>query len=147
MAATAFSAVSWTASEVLTLDKMQQFADNVQWLRDNTPTAMYTLPSGVKRSTGVKLVAGRALVTARAEDNAMVAVNFGNTFSVGCLPIVTIGIVNDFATKMYNRVSGPGDLLSPTHTGFQIYVMVANDQAKNDKIKKNMYVHYQAVGY
>lgn len=146
MAATAFSAVSWSPSEIITDERMQQFSDNVQWVFDNTPRAMYTNPSGLKRVNGIRMVSGKALITARATATATVTVQFGNAFTNGCLPVVTTGNNNTFQNKVFVRIQGNGQL-QPNHTGFQIEVEVLSVGTAKEKIKNNFFVHWLAMGY
>ena len=146
MPATSYSPVSWSPSEIITDERMQQNSDNVQWVFDNTPRALYTNPSGLKRPNGIRFVGGKALITARPTDTAQVRVQFGNAFSNGCLPIITTGNNNSFQNKVFVRIQGTGEL-QPNHTGFQIAVEVAATLVGNDKISNNFFVHWIALGY
>lgn len=146
MAVTSYSAVSWQPSEIITDEKMSQFSDNVQWVKDNTPRSYYATTSGLKRSNGIVILGGIALITPREQSFATVNVNFGSTFATGCEPVITTGIVNGFQTRVFCRLAGRGRV-KPDHTGFEATVQVAANIAENNKILNNIYVHYQALGY
>lgn len=147
MAATSFSAVSWSPSEIITDEKMQQFSDNVQWVYDNTPRALYTLPNGLIKPTGVRFIGGMTgFGRDPSNDRAQIYVGFGSAFSVGCVPIITIGINNTFQTKVAHRFSGGAQLL-PDHTGFGLYVQVMATQASQDFIEQAFFVHWIAMGW
>ncbi len=141
-----YSAVSWQPSEVITDEKMSQASDNVQWVKDNTPRGYYATTSGMKRSNGIVILGGIALITPREQSFAQVNVNFGSTFATGCEPVITIGLVNGFQTRVFHRLTGRGRV-KPDHTGFEATVQVAANIAENNKILSNIYVHYQALGY
>lgn len=146
MAATAFNPISWSPSENITDEKMQQYADNLQWVYDNTPRALYTNPSGLKKPTGVRIVAGKALITARNAQTASVRVQFGNAFSNGCFPIITTGINNTFQDRVFSRFQGIGQV-QPNHTGFQLFIEIPSYTKTKEIIKNNFYVHWTAIGY
>lgn len=146
MAATPFRAINWSPNELIGEDKMDQMAANMNWLRDNTPRAVYTLPSGVRRVEGLRMAAGRVLISARKSDSATASVRFGNFFSARCQPIITTGIVATQQEKIFCIVNGFGEL-HPDHRGFEVQVNVAADLDKNDFIKRSFYVTWQAMGY
>lgn len=146
MAATSWNPVSWQPNEVITDEKMQQLSDNVQYLKDNTPRAVYATDDGMKRANGVVIIGGITLITPRQADNAMVRVNFGSTFASGCNPIITTGMINNFQTQVFTRLTGIGRA-RPDHTGFEAHVKVLAEKDKNDKISNNIYIHYTALGY
>ena len=126
---------------------MDQLANNVQWLFENTPRAMYTLPSGLRRVEGVRMSAGRVLIPRRTKsDTASATVRFGNFFSSSCEPIITTGIVTTHQRKIFVIINGIGRL-NPDHTGFQVEVEVAAEGKKKDKIANSFYVTWQALGY
>lgn len=148
MAATPFRAISWEPTELVTEAKMDQLASNQRWLYENSPRALYSLPSGAKRAEGVKIMAGKAYIAPNTKgDTRTVNVGFANFFSSGCQPIVTTGIISGAQDRIFCVTNGLGSALHPDHRGFQITVNIAAELKKNDKIKSAFYVAWQAMGY
>ena len=142
-----FKAINWTPNEKLAQTKTDQMADNQDWLYNNTPRAIYTLPGGIRRVEGVKIASGRVIVAKRTKtDTAYVGVRFGNFFTTSCQPIVTTGIVSDFQTRIFCTIHGIG-VLHPDYRGFNVGVNIAAQIKKNDNIAKSFYVTWQAMGY
>lgn len=142
----AYKALNWTPNEMLGDAKMDQIIANADWLYLNTPRAVYTLPTGLRRVEGTKIASGRALITKRNKDSASVEIRFGNFFSTRCEPNITTGIVSRGQTRIFCTINGIGRLV-PDHRGFQIQVNVAAEKKKYDKIATAMYVGWQAMGY
>lgn len=142
-----FRAINWTPNEQIGERKMDQMADNSEWLYRNTPRAIYTLPGGIRRVEGVKMASGRAIITKRDRDSATVEVRFGNYFSSRCEPNITTGIVSaNSQGRVFCVVHGIGRLI-PDNRGFQVGVNIAATTKKLDKIAQTMYVTWQAMGY
>lgn len=147
MSSDTFKALNWTPNELLGEAKTDQLGDNAEYLYLNTPRAVYTLPSGLRRSEGVKIASGRVMITKRLKtDSATVAVKFGNFFTIGCQPIITTGIISENQTKIFATVNGIGQL-QPDASGFNVAVNIATDSKKKDKIAHSFYVTWQAMGY
>lgn len=143
MAATPFRAINWAPNELIGEDKMDQLANNTQWLYENTPRTLYTLPGGLKRPDGIRISSGKALITRRNAANAAVNVYFSNFFSARCEPVVTTGIVSNDAVQVFAVINGLGSTLNPTSSGFQVQVRLA----ASPKIKRSFYVSWHAMGY
>lgn len=142
-----FRAVNWTPGEMISDPKADQMTENAQWLFENTPRAIYTLPGGLRRVEGVKVAAGRVVIGRRPKtDSANETVRFGNYFSPRCEPIITTGIVSEHQTKIFCTISGIGKL-QPDSRGFEVGVNIAADKKKNDKIARSFFVTWQAMGY
>lgn len=143
-----FRAINWSPNELLGESKTEQMADNAEWLYQNTPRALYTLPGGIKRVEGTKIAAGRAIITKtkKKSDSQTTVVRFGNFFSSRCEPIITTGIVSERQTRIFCVVSGIGRL-QPDYSGFNISVNIAAETKKNDRIASSFYVAWQAMGY
>lgn len=145
MATTPFRAVGWSPNELVGEDKMDQQSSNVNWLKDNTPRALYTA-SNTRRIEGVKIMSGRALIGADKSDSAKATVRFGNFFNSACEPNVTTGIVSSKQVKIFAVISGFGRL-HPDHNGFEVSVNIANEGKKFDKITRSFFVTWQAMGF
>lgn len=145
MSTTPFRAVSWAPSDLITEDKMDQMAANMNWLRDNTPRGHYRA-YGVNKKDQIKIAAGLALITARKQNFAAKRVSFGNFFTPRARPIVTTGIVSDKQRRIHVTIDGIGQL-HPDHTGFDVHVSIDATNKKNNRILRNFYVSWQALGY
>ena len=144
---TIFRAVSWTPNEVVQEQKMDQLAENADWLYRHTPRAVYTLPGGIKREQHLKLASGRALISRRPKtDTATIAVSFNNFFSINCEPIVTTGIVAEHQVRIFCVINGIGRL-QPDHNGFNVTINIAAEKKKNDNIARSFYITWSAMGY
>ncbi len=140
-----FKAVNWAPNELVGEVKMDTLAGNATWLYNNTPRAIYTLPSGLRRVEGVKIAAGRVLITPKKTDSATAQVRFDGFFSPESEPIITTGVVSTFQYKIHCIINGIGKL-QPDHRGFYVGVNVAADVKKYDKISSSFYVTWQALG-
>ena len=125
---------------------MQQFSSNVQWVYDNTPRALYTNWLGMQKPTGIKIVGGMTFFGASTSDRTTTYVSFGNAFSMGCYPVVTLGMNNTFQNKVFCRTWG-SPYTQPDHIGMNIAIEVAATNDGRDKIESNFLVHWMALGY
>lgn len=146
MASTPFKIIQWSPSEIISDSRMDNINSNLSWLYDNTPRGLYTLPGGARKTTNIKIAAGRVAIPPTKSDNASASVRFGNFFSSGSQPIITTGIVSDFQRKIFCAINGFGEL-QPDHTGFQVFVNVAASKESNDYISSRFYITWQALGY
>lgn len=142
-----FKAVNWTPNEKVGEAKMGQMSDNATYLYENTPRAVYTLPGGLTRQEGVKLVSGRVLIAKKMDsDSTSARVRFGNFFSTRCEPLITTGIIAEHQVRIFCVINGIGQL-HPDHRGFNVQINIAANKPKHDKVKKSFYVAWQAMGY
>lgn len=146
MASTIFRVVNWAPNEVLDEEKMEQINSNIVWLRDNTPRSVYTLPSGIRRIEGLRLVAGRQAFGGKKSGQSTATVNFGsNLFVDNCQPLITTGTVSTKQTDLFVIINGIGQL-QPDNRGFQITVSVAKNGKKRDQLK-GCHISWHALGY
>lgn len=145
MGATPFRAVSWAPNDLISEDKMDQMAANMNWLRDNTPRAHYRA-HGVNKKDQIKIAAGLALITARKQPYASRRVSFGNFFSPNSRPIVTTGVISAKQRRIHVTVDGIGQL-HPDHTGFDVHIRIDANTKKNMRVLRNFYVSWQAMGW
>ena len=145
MAVTPFRAVSWTHTELISEDKMDQISSNMNWLRDNTPRAHYRA-HGLNKKDQIKIASGLALITARKQNHATQRVSFGNFFSPNSRPIVTTGTVSNAQRRIFVTHDGIGQL-HPDHTGFDIHVVIFATTKRQNRITRNFYVSWHAMGW
>jgi hypothetical protein len=146
---TPYKAVEFTKHEVVTRQTLDQMQSNLQWIKDNTPRSRVYAPNGVPTDVLTVIVSGKALIKKnKKSDTGHANVKFrGNIFDPRCRPHVTRGINAGFQRNIFCTLHGPGKTNYPDSTGFAITVNIAADKDKQDAIKKNFYVHWQAHGY
>lgn len=142
MAATPYKPLSWQPSDIISDSKLDQIANNSQWLFENTPRASYNA-YGVKRATGVKIASGTVLIYASKLASQTRPVYFGNFFSAACKPVVTTGVIS-FQRRTFVITNGFG-VYQPDNRGFEI--VVECESASANKIERNFYVSWMAMGF
>lgn len=143
MVASPYRPVSWN-SEPVTQQRLQQMANNMQWLYENNAKVRYSATS-ITRDNGVKVLVGKTAVPASATDYSDAVVYFGSYFTAGCQPIVT-SVYADTAYGLrkfiVNRgLGGPID-----HRGFIGHVSSHEPQGIANDIRGG-WMHWMAVGY
>lgn len=133
--------ITWGENDLITVDQLAGGESNDVWLRDNTPRGVYTIGN---RATGLKIACGATVIKATDARMASVQVSFGNIFSAGCRPIITLG-----CETRQNYVSltilGIGQL-HPDDRGFM--VQAAGDQVVGTaKLDWDIHVNWIAMGY
>jgi hypothetical protein len=145
MAATPYRAMTFMPYDLISTDTMNQEVANIQWLFENTPRVLYTTPA-LKRAEGVKIACGKVAFQKRKSDTAQETVDFGNFFSRNCNPSITTGTMSNGQRKIFVVYSGLHGL-QPNHQGFRLMVEIAADKKKKDKIAKQFWVSWIAMGY
>lgn len=145
MTATPYVSVYWNDPDPMSTDKLNQMANNEQWLFENTPRVFYNA-SGATRSSGVKILAGMATIAASQTPNATGSVNFGTFFSTGCVPIITTGILSYPRGRITCAVRGIGTFW-PDNRGFEVRIGSTEEIYANDKIDATVYINYIAIGW
>lgn len=145
MASTSFKVISWSPGDVITDYKLGALVNNDQWLRDNSLRARY-VGHGVSRSENIRMLTGLVQIPSGKAANASKSVSFNGFFSDGCHPIVTTGIVSSSQRQIFATIDGPGKNLQPDRSGFTMHVHV-NSNNKKQKISRNFYVSWHAIGY
>lgn len=145
MAATPYKPVSWGREPVLA-PKMNILANNVQWVYENMPR-FYYLYSGLKRTSGVKVMAGNLWMTANKKASMRSTVYFGSFFTAGCKPVIVTGVnatPQDRYMTAHRSVDGK---LQPDHRGFQVNLTCSEIDPKKSVMNYSLYVTYIAVGW
>lgn len=141
--------VSWSTSETLTKEKLNQMAANDEWLFQNMPKAVYNA-AGVKRAAGLKIMAGSSPYPAANADYARVVTNFGNYFSAGCKPVVVATVASGFSDRKYVMVQSLDGHEQIDHRGFVSWVSSYYwlvDGGKERSITRVGLVNWIAIGY
>lgn len=145
MAVTPYRPVS-VNDKALTKEKLQQMANNDQWLFENTPRVRYTLLDGsLTRDTGGKILAGKALFGASPNDWSERTIYFGNFFSAACKPIVQVTIeTTGTHLRKYASIRG----ISGAEVDHRGFICHLSAQERNAKVVETWgLIHYTAVGF
>jgi len=132
--------------EPLDRDKLNQVANNMQWLYENTPRISYKA-FGVNKSVGAKILAGSGLVPATKSTLSYATVYFGSFFSQGCQPMVVASpIQNTGRTRFEVVVRGIGRN-QPDHRGCQIGVTTDEYNSTLNNHPVQLVVNWIAIGW
>jgi len=144
MVATPYKPVVFSG-EALSQAKLQQLANNQQWIFENTPRVRYS-STGLVRDSGVKVMSGKSPFAVQSYDNQTGAVYFGSFFTAGCHPAITCTVETTGGwLRKYVSFRSFGAGTEVDHTGFIWHVVSHEDFA--DRIEAPGWVHWIAVGY
>lgn len=137
--------VSWNGESVST-DKLNQMANNDQYLFDRSPKIRYS-SSNLTRDTSLKVIAGKTPFQPHGKfDWTNVVVYFGSFFTAGCHPSVTaVAEVTGGWMRKFVAIKGLAGEID--HTGFLAQVVSQESIPGNGWIEAGGWVHWQAVGY
>lgn len=130
---------------MLTETKMDRIGSNLQWLYERMPRAKYDAWN-VKQDKGVKIVGGMVSIPPDKDGIVVKNVYFGDIFTPGCRPIVTMGIISDALRRVYITIDGIGTVL-PDDRGFQVHANATYANKNTTKFTRTFYVAWQAMGY
>lgn len=140
-----YKPVTW-GDEPVYKNKLNQMAQNEQHLYENMPKLNFNT-YGVKRTSGVKIMAAIAIVPGTTSTASAMTFNFGTFFSPGCKPVITTGIQPTQTTRWRNHAVITGiSGFAPDHRGFKMFVM-ANEPSGSTNTIGTTYVHFIAVGW
>lgn len=145
MAAGPYRPVSF-AEEPLTDEKMNQLANNVQWVYENSPRAMYNA-HGVVKSNGVKILAGKTWMPASTSTLSYATVYFGSFFSQGCLPVVVATPTQHYGQTRYETVVRGLGQAFPDNRGCQIGITTDEYNAVNNHHAHGLTANWIAIGW
>ena len=146
MASNPYKPISWSDGEPIDKDKLNQMASNDQYLFERMPSMFYNA-HGVKKTTGVKILAGKGTVPKTSSKLSYATIYFGSFFSQGCRPIViAIPVQNSSRTRFDCSVRGIG-VVYPDHRGVQIGVTTDERLTSINYHAYNLPVYYIAIGW
>lgn len=146
MALNNFVPVSWNG-EAVTNDKLNQMANNDQYLFERTPTVRYSnTGANVVRDDAMKIMAGKAPIVVSTTDNVDVNIYFGSYFTAGTHPIVT-ATYEPGGTYLAKFCSVRGFAGEIDHTGCIIRVYSREAAGFTNDMSQGGWVHWQAVGF
>lgn len=148
MAVTPFVATQWQPLDLLEESKMDDMANGIQFVHDNTPRARFNVGSSYSRAQGVKIASGRVSVPRdMKKDRDTKTVNFGNFFTAGCSPLVTTGIMSPQQANIFCVFRGL-TRVEPDHNGMVIEIQIGETANKAvPKIRRSFAVHWIAMGW
>lgn len=150
MAIRGYKAVTWDPTDLLSDWAFDQMTQNIQLIHDFTPRGRYTAAAQqINREEGVKIASGRVIIPKQGKKNeASAGVRFQGFFTPGCQPNVSLGINSRNQQNIYATFRGiPGTGLLPDHNGFQIDILIGEEDGEKKKIAQPFYVHWVAMGY
>lgn len=142
---TPYRPISWN-DQSLSVPKLQQMANNDQWLFENTPRMRYSVDGNV-RDSGLKIIAGKVGYGRSGNDWTDFNVYFGSFFSAACKPVVvaTVEIGGNGKRKLAN-IEGFGGTID--YRGFHGFVTTQeNPNLGTFPVDHPSYVHWIAIGY
>jgi hypothetical protein len=120
MSVSEYAPVTWSDGDGMDTVKLQQMVDNTRILYENTPS-MQINSHGVVKESGLRIFATTVQMPTSSENNVKKTIYFGNFFSPGCKPIVTIGFNVNVHKKMYANFNGLSDTHWVDHRGMDIF--------------------------
>lgn len=145
MAATPYKPVSWGREPVLA-PKMNILANNVQWVYENMPRFYYSY-SGIRRTAGVKVMAGNTWIPANKKSTATATIYFGSFFTAGCKPCIVTAVNATPQFRYMTAHRAVDGKLQPDHRGFQVVMTSSELDPKTSVMNYSLYVTYIAVGW
>lgn len=145
MAATPYKATTW-GDEPISKDKLNQMSNNDQWIYENMPKMLFNT-YGIKRTNGVKILAGIAVVPAAAASSASVTVSFGTFFSSGCKPVIVTGTQPTSGAARFHTAFKGIDGFYPDHRGAVFIAGADSLNIKANVMSAKVYIHFVAIGW
>lgn len=137
--------VSW-GEEPISVEKLQVMAENQRKLRNMIPTVLLNT-AGVKKSTGVKILAGTTIAPPSMTRSQNQDVYFGNFFSVGCNPVVVAQNASVTWRAVHLGTHGLGKTDTPSHVGFTCHLMYDGISGAKGALTTPITIHWIAVGW
>jgi len=145
MAATPYKPISWSDRSV-SQEKLQQMANNDQWLFENSPRMRYSVAGNV-RDSGIKIIAGKTSYgPTNGPDYEDVNIYFGNFFSAACKPVVTSTVGVDIASGLRKYIVNRGFGGEIDYRGFIAHVTAHEPPGYSASIPGG-WLHWIAVGF
>lgn len=138
MAVDPYKSITWT-NEPITTAKLDDMANNEQWLYENSPRVVY-YANNVYRASGIKIMAGMTLISGAGNKFWGNVVYFGDFFTPGTIPVITLGALP--GPGMYEVTcwqQGINQWL-PDHRGVEIYA------SHPTLLTKDIWVSFHAIG-
>lgn len=123
MSTSEYSPVTWSDGDPLDTVKLQQMVDNTRLLYERTPTFKVN-SHGVIKESGLRVLATTLQFPRTTSDSQWQSLYFGNFFSPGCRPVISLGYNVGPHKRMYATFNGLGSNSHwPDHRGIDIIVV------------------------
>jgi hypothetical protein len=143
MSATPYKPVTWGDEPIFT-DKLLQMTNNDQWLFENSAKMFYN-GYGIKKTSGVKMMAAILILPASKTLRSSSTFNFGSFFTPGCRPLIVTG-TNPIGASLPPGITfsfrGIGEPM-PDYRGFTGYCVWDKPSGGTSP----MYIHFLAIGW
>jgi hypothetical protein len=143
--ATPYKAITW-GDEPVVSTKLSQMTNNDQWIFENMPT-MYYNGGGVVKSGALRTYAVRIGFPPLNNSVQNKDVYFSGRFSVGCTPVIAVGITGGVFSRKQTLIHGLNGRDLPDHTGCRLTVMMWEPTAYTNTFRTQCYVDLVAVGW
>lgn len=146
MPATPYKPVAWNG-EPISNAKLQQMADNDQWLFENSPRIRYSSSNNLVRDAGLKVLAGKTMYGTSSTSAVYTDVYFGNFFSAGSHPVVvcTLETGTTLGRKQVTIAGFGGEV---DHVGFRAAIYVDGGVFDGPPtIEAAGWLNWHAIGY
>lgn len=151
MAVSPFVGVQWQPLDLIDETKMDDMANGIQFVHDNTPRVKVGIGSSYARAQGVKIAAGKVTIPKNNKKHEhSEPVDFGNFFSTGSIPNVTTGIQSKRQQNIFVTFQGMNERQAPDHNGMRINIEIGEQAGKSNsknKIQSTFAVHWMAMSW
>lgn len=147
MANKEFVAVTWSPSQLIDEDTLDQINANLIYLRDQSVDGKYMNSLDGVTSVGIKLLCGRKTISPVKSDTVSALVGFAKMFTANSYPIVTTSLTSPSGKVKFHHIIHGIDRDHPNHQGFSVKINLAHENVKQDIIDKPIYVNWIAMGY
>lgn len=137
--------VSWS-SEPISVEKLQIMAENTRKIRNLVPTMIFK-SNGINKDTGLKIMAGSVVAQPSKNRSQTNDIHFGNFFSVGCNPIVSVETYSEIQKILHVGVHGLGNATLPTHIGCSVYLRYDGPSGGKGSVDNPVHLGWIAVGW
>lgn len=145
MAIVPYKAVSWSDNEPLFTSKLNQMANNDQWLYEHMPRMLYTAYNQ-RKADGLKIASGILMCQPAPSGIQQHVVYFGSFFSESCTPVVVTGLMHQGEVRMTFGVKGIGQTYVD-HRGFELLGGAIHHSPNHKAFTKIFWVPWIAMGF
>lgn len=142
---TQYRPVTWSAAEPLSAAKLSAMAANDQYLFEALPRMQFN-NGGVRKTSGIKILAVTAPIATTTDRHGRTTVYFGDFFSIGCRPVITLSINATPREQYHLAIKGIGATI-PDHRGVELLASAAELNPKSNQIVHTIYANVIAVGF
>lgn len=143
---TEYRPVTWTSGEPVSEAKLATMTSNDQFLFESLPKLYYN-NGGIKKDRGIKVFATVAGISPTTSRHGRATVYFGDTFSVGCRPVVSLSLATAPRGQFHLSIAGIGQTRFVDHRGVEILASADELNSKENRLPHSIYAHIIAIGF